>query len=127
MLRRVVLLVRELDASCAWYAKLGLRATRLDPAHARLESGPVSIHLLVAPREAELSTGYSPVLHLEVPAGELDSMIPQLLMGGARLDGAIQRSADETVAVIRSPDGHFVTLFSSSEPAAAPHASTALR
>lgn len=115
-LRRVVLLVRDVHASTAWYAALGLRATVLAPgAHARLDGGGdspgVPLDLLLAPREAELCTGYSPALHVELPEGTLDALVPQLLATGGRLDGPIRHGADATVAVLRSPDGHMLCLY----------------
>lgn len=112
-LRRVVLLVRDVQASAAWYAALGLRATVLAPGtHARLDGGGgVPLDLLLAPREAELCTGYSPALHVELPEGALDALVPQLLAAGGRLDGPIRHGADATVAVLRSPDGHMLCLY----------------
>lgn len=135
-LRRVVLLCRDVDASAAWYSLLGLSVTTSVPgAYARLEAAPppagaqgqgggsggpaaVALDLQAASREAELCTGYSPMLHFEVPSG-LDTLVPQLLMAGGRLDGAIQHTEVAQVAVLRSPDGHFVSV---AEPNALPSA-----
>ena len=127
-LRRVVLLVRDVDASLAWWAQLGLRATVLEPGvYARLEAADegsasssagssIPIDLQRVDREAELVTGYAPMLHVEVPSG-LDALVPGLLMSGGRLDGAIQHSEVAQVAVLRSPDGHFVSVSERNEAA----------
>ena len=59
-------------------------------------------------REAACSTGYSPLINFQVE--DLDSVIPQLLMHGAELDGPIKYPRHGKVAVLRSPDGHMVGI-----------------
>lgn len=112
-LRRLVLLCRDVDASAAWYGMLGLSVTTKVPGtYCRLESGStnaMALDLQQTDKESELCTGYSPILHFEVPSG-LDYLVPQLLMSGGILDGAIQHTDVAQVAVLRSPDGHFVSI-----------------
>lgn len=66
-------------------------------------------------REAQCSSGYSPILTFDV--ADMDEIIPRLLGFGASLDGAVQYNDYGKTAAVRSPDGHMIGLF---EPAGLP-------
>jgi len=60
-------------------------------------------------READCSTGYSPILSFEVD--DMDSTIQRIMMLGGRLDGPIKYPIEGKIASVRSPDGHMIGLF----------------
>mmetsp|Transcript_2241 Transcript_2241/g.4076 ORF Transcript_2241/g.4076 Transcript_2241/m.4076 type:complete len:136 (-) Transcript_2241:472-879(-) len=66
----------------------------------------------VEDNEAQLSTGYSPLLSFDV--ADMDSTIAKCAQSGGRLDGPIQYPAHGKVAALRAPDGHMIGLY---EPA----------
>jgi predicted enzyme related to lactoylglutathione lyase len=58
--------------------------------------------------EAMMSTGYTPLLNLQVH--DLDSVVAAAVQAGAHLDGPIQYPAHGKIASLRTPDGHMVGL-----------------
>jgi catechol 2,3-dioxygenase-like lactoylglutathione lyase family enzyme len=62
--------------------------------------------------EAQLSTGYSPILTFDVD--DMDGTVARCAQMGAHLDGPIQYPAHGKVATLRAPDGHMIGLY---EPA----------
>ena len=76
------------------------------------EGGGVTISLQGVSSEAQVSTGYSPILNFDID--DMDSTIVKCMQLGAHLDGPIQYPAHGKVAAIRSPDGHMIGLY---EPA----------
>lgn len=64
-------------------------------------------------REAELNTGYSPFLNVEV--ADVQVTVEKILPHGAVLDGPIQFTTQGKVAAIRNPDGHMMSLYEASE------------
>lgn len=117
-LRRLVIFTRDLQRSVAFWgeAGVGLRTHVATGEHALLESNGVGFHLRQTYDEALLSTGYGPLLQLDVR--NMDALVPRLLAAGASLDGAILHEPAGTVATLRAPDGPLVTLFEAHEPMA---------
>lgn len=109
-LRRVVVLVRDVRAATTFYTQgLGLRATSVSETHARLPvSADIDLELSHAQNESQLSTGYSPLLTLEVD--DLDTLLPRALAHGAALDGAVIRESYGATAALRAPDGTMIGL-----------------
>ncbi|KAL3898968.1 MAG: hypothetical protein SGARI_006561 [Bacillariaceae sp.] len=73
---------------------------------------PMSICLQVVTSEAQVTTGYSPLLQFEVE--NMDDCITKCVQLGGQLDGPIQYPAHGKIAVLRSPDGHMIGIY---EPA----------
>jgi catechol 2,3-dioxygenase-like lactoylglutathione lyase family enzyme len=112
-LRRVVLLVRDVPAACRFYADgLGLTVAAMSDDWAQLAttpdkaSGPQLVLRRADSGEAQLGTGYTPMLQFDVAA--MDELVPRLLALGAHLDGRIQYGPQGKVAALRTPDGHMV-------------------
>lgn len=116
VLSRALFLVRNLDQALAFYAgALGLPVTSQTETWARLDAGAAPIDLqVVADAEAPLSVGYSPILSFSVT--NLAELVPQLLMAGATLDGAIRYTEVASVAVVRAPTGHVLNLMEAVAP-----------
>lgn len=75
----------------------------------------LSICLQVVTSEAQVTTGYSPLLQFQVD--NMDHVIATCVQLGAQLDGPIQYPAHGKMAALRSPgDGHMIGIY---EPAAA--------
>jgi hypothetical protein len=110
VLSRVMLFSRAPRASAEFFEILGARATLVTDQLVQLQAGAVCLDIVRAPSEAALSTGYSPVLSFTLQPDHLSTCVPQLIMRGAHLDGAIQYRAQETVASLRTPDGHMLAL-----------------
>lgn len=73
----------------------------------------LSICLQAVTSEAQVSTGYSPLLQFQVQ--DMDSVIARCVQMGGHLDGPIQYPAHGKIAVLRSPgDGHMIGIY---EPA----------
>lgn len=116
-LSRVMLIVRSPAASASFYGALGLSVLIASEAVVQLAAGPsLRLDLVAGNSEAVLCTGYSPVLSFTVPQDRLAELVPQLIMRGAHLDGAISHRPHETVACLRTPDGHVIAIV---EPSAA--------
>lgn len=115
-LRSIMLLVRNVPAATAFYAQtLGLPAVASTPEWSLLAGGDATaptVHILqVTDAESPLSVGYSPIMQFAV--ADLDAVVPQALMAGASLDGAIKYTPAGKVAVLRSPPaagGHMISL-----------------
>jgi catechol-2,3-dioxygenase len=110
VLSRVMLMVRQPRASAEFFNLIGVRSLHVSEELAQLQAGSVRIDLVQAQTEAVLSTGYSPVLSFQLQPDELATCVPQLIMKGAHLDGAIQHRLHETVACLRTADGHMIAL-----------------
>lgn len=115
-LSRVVLMVRGSEGVAAatefYHRALGLPVQRVTEEWAELHAGAdgLTLHLqAVQNNEAQLSTGYSPVLMLEV--SNMDQTVANCAQAGGKLDGPIQYPAYGKVAVLRAPDGHMIGLF----------------
>ena len=116
MLRGVQLLVRDVARSRSWWSiALGPPVSASDTwAKWGGTSAGAELELLQVDNEAMLSTGYGPFLQVSVPG--VADRVPQLLMAGGHLDGAIQHLPGATVATIRSPDGHTVSFVEDAQP-----------
>ncbi len=68
----------------------------------------MDVHLRQTDQECELGAAYTPFLQLDVR--DLPSLVPSLLQLGATMDGGIEYTPTHTVASLRAPDGHMVTL-----------------
>mmetsp|Transcript_20209 Transcript_20209/g.39645 ORF Transcript_20209/g.39645 Transcript_20209/m.39645 type:complete len:138 (+) Transcript_20209:166-579(+) len=126
-LSRVVLLMRDVKAGARFYGEQGVGLTTrfvaeeyaelaaVPPAKfgdASLKSASADHFALVlqqVEREADCSTGYSPILSFEVD--DMDSTIQRIMMLGGRLDGPIKYPIEGKIASVRSPDGHMIGLF----------------
>ena len=136
----IVLMVRDVTASKAFYTGLGLKAAAqledsLVSFGARLcgaglkslrtltplaswchdaETG-CSVPLVLRAGDPAKATdcigGSTPIISLHVE--DLDSCMAACMPAGAVMDGAIQYSPEGRLAVIRSPDGHMLTLLES--------------
>lgn len=113
----IVLLVRDLSRSLAFYGPegLGLAVEEAGAAAAQLALPPSRLSLVVAQQgmEAPLCTGYSPLLSIQVD--DVASRLPLLLQLGAHMDGPMRYASSHTAATIRTPDGHMLGLFSQDE------------
>lgn len=116
-LARVVVMVRKGEglakATEFFHAGLGLQVLRVTDDWAELKGeGDVAISLQAVTTEAQVATGYSPLLNFQV--NDMDSTIAQCVQMGGHLDGPIQYPAHGKVAALRTPDGHMIGLY---EPA----------
>lgn len=119
-----MLLVRNVQAATTFYTQtLNIPAVASTPEWSLLSGGDASspsIHILqVSDAEAPLSVGYSPIMQFAV--ADLDSVVPQALMAGAGLDGAIKYTPAGKVAVLRAPPaagGHMISLMEPDEAGA---------
>eukprot|EP00887_Chlorella_sp_A99_P002096 scaffold21.g2096.t1 len=108
-LRYVLLLQRDVARAAKFYSEgVGLQLKVLTERWAELQSGPSTIALKAADGEAYCTTGYSPVLSFDVE--DLQDTLMRCLSLGAQMDGAIQHSPRGTVAALRGPDGHMISL-----------------
>lgn len=132
----VMLLQRNVPHAAKYYSLIGFDVTVLTESWAELDAGSTKIFLkkqegcvwqipcrsftiivrhLTLPvfralycREAQLSTGYSPILNIEVT--DLQFTIQKLLPHGAHMDGPIRFTSRGKVAAVRNPDGHMMSL-----------------
>ena len=129
-LSRVVLMVRSgegLAKALEFYsAGLGLQVARVTDEWADLRTVPmipsnggstaqtpsISICLQVVTSEAQVTTGYSPLLQFHVE--NMDECIAKCIQLGGHLDGPIQYPAHGKIAALRSPDGQMIGIY---EPA----------
>lgn len=124
-LGRIVLMCRGSDglskAADFYHQGLGLSVTRITDDWAELRCGTnksgndqdsLSINLQAVHSEAQLSTGYSPMLSFEVD--DMDSIVSRCAQMGGHLDGPIQYPAHGKVAALRAPGGQMIGLY---EPA----------
>lgn len=72
----------------------------------------LSICLRAVTSEAQVTTGYSPLLQFQVD--NMDDVIARCVQLGGNLDGPIQYPAHGKIAALRSPDGHMIGIY---EPA----------
>lgn len=123
-LSRVVLMVRSgegLAKALEFYtAGLGLQAVRVTDEWADLRTTPtnanaaqqqqsLSICLRAVTSEAQVATGYSPLLQFQVE--DMDRVIAKCVQLGGNLDGPIQYPAHGKIAALRSPDGHMIGIY----------------
>lgn len=123
-LSRVVLMVRSgegLAKALEFYSTgLGLQVVRVTDEWADLRTTapptssyqPLSICLQAVSSEAQVTTGYSPLLQFEVD--NMDDCITKCVQLGGFLDGPIQYPAHGKIAALRTPDGHMIGIY---EPA----------
>jgi len=116
-LSRVVLMLRGPEgvakAADFYHKAIGLPVVRVTNEWAELSAGPgMTLNLQAVATEPQLSTGYSPLLTLEVE--NMDDIVAKCVQAGGHLDGPIQYPAHGKVAALRSPDGHMIGLY---EPA----------
>lgn len=104
-----------------FYSTLGLQVVRAtdewvdlrdNDSHNEQTHRSMSICLRAVTSEAQVTTGYSPVLQFQVE--NMDDIIAKCVQLGGNLDGPIQYPAHGKIAALRSPDGHMVGLY---EPA----------
>ena len=111
-LQRIVLFVRNSAKASQFYSCLGLKTLVETPSRISMSIGTeqsnIVLDLQETYSEAHLSTGYNPILHFRVK--NIDDIIPTTLQLGATLDSSIERNNVATVATIRSPDGHVLSL-----------------
>ena len=109
-LSRTLLFVRNLDiAGSFFHTALGLNVLHRRGPWLRLDvGGGAALDLHEIKSEAALSIGYSPMLEFHVKV--LPELVPRLLMNGATMDGPIRFEPEATVAVVRSPTGHMISL-----------------
>lgn len=114
-LSRVVLNVRGtpgIEKAVQFYHEaLGLPVLRVTDDWAELQIAE-TVHLSlqsITVDEAQLSTGYSPILTFTV--SNLDERITKCIQLGAHLDGPLQYPAHGKVALLRSPDLHMIGLY----------------
>jgi catechol 2,3-dioxygenase-like lactoylglutathione lyase family enzyme len=126
-LARVVLMVRKGEglakATEFYHSGLGLQVLRATEDWAELRSsnsgnnnnndnndgGGVAISLQAVNTEAQVSTGYSPLLHFQVD--DMDAIVAKCVQLGGHLDGPIQYPAHGKVAAMRTPDGHMIGIY----------------
>lgn len=131
-LSRILLLTRDVPAGVQFFGEgVGLALRLETDGYAELELSPPlaasasasesataamalplpgpALALQGVEREADCSTGYSPIIQIDVE--DLDAVIARVLMQGGRLDGAISHHVHGKAASVRSPDGHMVGLF----------------
>mmetsp|Transcript_53193 Transcript_53193/g.59443 ORF Transcript_53193/g.59443 Transcript_53193/m.59443 type:complete len:133 (+) Transcript_53193:35-433(+) len=127
-LSRVVLMVRSgegLAKALEFYsAGLGLQVVRSTDEWADLRTTPtptgtqhqqqqsLSICLRAVTSEAQVTTGYSPLLQFQVE--NMDDVITKCVQLGGNLDGPIQYPAHGKIVALRTPDGHMIGIY---EPA----------
>ena len=106
-MKRVVILVRDMSASLAfWHTGLGLAVGARSAQYSELDEGRLA--LKHCDSEALLGTAYFPQLHFETRA--FDATLVRCLQHGGRLDGPVKHPAFGKVASLRSPDGVMVGL-----------------
>ncbi len=103
---------------------LGLQVVRATDEWADLRTTPpnnpaqqhqsLSICLRAVTSEAQVTTGYSPLLQFQVD--NMDEVVAKCVQLGGNLDGPIQYPAHGKIAALRSPDGHMIGIY---EPAKA--------
>ena len=103
---------------------LGLQVVRATDEWADLRTTPptnpaqqhhsLSICLRAVTSEAQVTTGYSPLLQFQVE--NMDEVVAKCVQLGGNLDGPIQYPAHGKIAALRSPDGHMIGIY---EPAKA--------
>eukprot|EP00531_Pseudo-nitzschia_arenysensis_P019895 CAMPEP_0116141676 /NCGR_PEP_ID=MMETSP0329-20121206/14505_1 /TAXON_ID=697910 /ORGANISM="Pseudo-nitzschia arenysensis, Strain B593" /LENGTH=133 /DNA_ID=CAMNT_0003636867 /DNA_START=183 /DNA_END=584 /DNA_ORIENTATION=- len=129
-LSRIVLMVRSgqgLANALEFYSSgLGLQVVRATDEWADLRTRPpstsetanqqqsLSICLRAVTSEAQITTGYSPLLQFQVE--NMDEVVARCVQLGGNLDGPIQYPAHGKIAALRSPDGHMIGIY---EPAKA--------
>ena len=123
-LGRIVLMCRGSEglskAADFYHHALGLAVTRITDDWAELrcstknggDTQDLSINLQAVHSEAQLSTGYSPLISFEVD--DMDSVVSRCAQMGGHLDGPIQYPAHGKVAALRAPGGQMIGLY---EPA----------
>lgn len=131
-LQRIVLFTRDLSAAVKfWNVDFGLTLLSSSPTWAQLSAGNgISLQIRETYSESHLTSGYAPILQFQVP--DMDTLVPQLLMAGARLDGAIQYTPAFKLAMLRAPTGEMLSLLednpladpSRTHPAHSPEMST---
>eukprot|EP00934_Nitzschia_sp_Nitz4_P002602 Nitzschia sp. Nitz4//scaffold36_size144017//143514//143882//NITZ4_003122-RA/size144017-processed-gene-0.97-mRNA-1//-1//CDS//3329549564//2592//frame0 len=113
-LSRIVLMVRSgegLTKATQFYQTIGLSVVRATDDWAELvdETRSHSLTLQAVTSEAQVTTGYSPLLQFTV--FDMDQIVAECVQMGAQMDGPIQYPAHGKVAALRSPDGHMIGLY----------------
>lgn len=122
LFRRILLLQRDVPSAAAFYERaLGLRVAVCTETYAEIplvdSSNPAldapALALQRADHEAQLTSGYTPIVHFEVR--DIQTRVNEALRLGGRLDGAIRYDARGATCALRAPDGHMIGLFEPSE------------
>jgi catechol 2,3-dioxygenase-like lactoylglutathione lyase family enzyme len=130
-LRSIILIVRNVEAAVNFYgeklglpvlavlqddwALIGTKSPHQSPPSSAVEEHGITIQLKqVNDSEASHNSGYSPVLSFQVQ--NMDEKVPDLLMAGASLDGAIKYSPTGKVANLRTPYNCGAHMISIMEP-----------
>jgi catechol 2,3-dioxygenase-like lactoylglutathione lyase family enzyme len=114
-LDHLVLTVRDLDASIAFYERLGMRHVEFAPDRHALAFGTQKVNLHVAGREFE------PKADVPTPgSADLCFLVDELDMSGLDvIEGPVERTgATGTIrsVYVRDPDGNLVELSEPHEP-----------
>ena len=119
-LSTILVLVRDVARGVKFYETLGCRAVGAvseDEAQVSLgapgagdddDADELSLVLRRSDNEAQLSSGYTPLLLFNV--SQVDEKIVRLLELGASLDGPIERAPEGTTATMRAPDGLMISI-----------------
>ena len=112
-LRGALVVVRDVGGAVEFLGPngLGLPVVVASPTSATLGgvgSDDMQVGVQACQFEAECTQGYSPFLCVDVP--DLDATVPNLIMKGAVLDGAVRHEVDGKFAVLRAPQGFMLAL-----------------
>ena len=118
---RIVLMCRGFEALAKaadfYHQGLGFAIIRITDDWAELRCGTKtsgndqdssSINLQAVSSEAQLSTGYSPILSFEVD--DMNTVVSRCAQKGGHLDGLIQYPAHGNVATLCAPGGQMIGL-----------------
>lgn len=105
--KHVMLMVKDIPATVKFYSEgLGLPVKMQTPGWAELEANGTTIALHAAGDSSK--GGDSPILSFHVE--DVYGAIATLETLGARLEGPVREPSFGTVAALRTPDGHLVSL-----------------
>lgn len=114
-LRQILVLTRDVPRAVHfWHGAAGLPLVRCTDRYAEFSldgdggEGRLAVKL-AAGGEASMSTGYSPVVSLDVRG--LDEVVAAMVQQGAVLDGPVKHTVHGKAALLRSMDGHMVGLY----------------
>ncbi|GLJ44872.1 hypothetical protein SUGI_0944540 [Cryptomeria japonica] len=112
-LRWIVQLHKDVPKAARFYSDgLGFTVNVCTLKWAELQSGPLTIALMQAPKDLAAQKSNNSFLSFTVP--DLNNTITRLISMGAELDGSIKYEIHGKVAAVRCLDGHMLGLY---EPA----------